>query len=614
MFRLLKTLICIIIFSSFSAAQPQGEKPVAKIGSTIISVDEFRERFELTPQVNRHIKGREDLYKEELLYSIIAEKLWSLEAENLRLDTTEIMRSTFTTLEKMYWRDALYDQEIKQKTNIKTEDYVDGRKRSAYILNTKFIYFERSGEIDSIYQILMKGFPFDTLLAYRSEYLIQDTLFTVTYGNMEKYAEDAVYGLKIGEFTTPIKSPEGWYIFKLESVAQNIIENEKQAKALEQNVKKVVEARAVDEVFLNYYQNFFRDVEVSADGELFWSFANAVITTLNLRKIKGDIPDGETVGLETEDYYAIEKEISADTLSMVFIKFAENPVTLRQFLHAFVFEGFYTNNLNPDIIRAKLNSRVRTFIEQELHSREAYRKGMQNNPEVKRFTGMWRDNYMSTLYKRELFRDVKISDEEAFRYYQKNNEGISYPKQVNIIELLTDSLDVVEKALNELENGADLKELARIHTKRKWTKENGGEFGFFPTTAYGELGRIAGELEIGEIFGPLELDDGYSIFKVIDKKDEAESIPKPFEELKDEIKRKLKAEKLSQKMIDKTVELANKYGVQVDELLLKQIKVTNLTMLVYKYMGFGGRILAVPLTNQFIEWVDDWKEGSKSLP
>ncbi|MBU0559438.1 MAG: hypothetical protein KKG93_07660, partial [Bacteroidetes bacterium] len=142
----------------------------------------------------------------------------------------------------------------------------------------------------------------------------------------------------------------------------------------------------------------------------------------------------------------------------------------------------------------------------------------------------------------------------------------------------------------------------------------GGEFGFFPTTAYGELGRIAGELEIGEIFGPLELDDGYSIFKVIDKKDEAESIPKPFEELKDEIKRKLKAEKLSQKMIDKTVELANKYGVQVDELLLKQIKVTNLTMLVYKYMGFGGRILAVPLTNQFIEWVDDWKEGSKSLP
>jgi len=67
-------------------------------------------------------------------------------------------------------------------------------------------------------------------------------------------------------------------------------------------------------------------------------------------------------------------------------------------------------------------------------------------------------------------------------------------------------------------------------------------------------------------------------------------------------------------MIDNTVNLAHKYGVKVNENLLYNLPVTNYNMMVYRYMGFGGRLLAVPLTPTFIEWVEKWQKSQPDLP
>lgn len=221
---------------------------------------------------------------------------------------------------------------------------------------------------------------------------------------------------------------------------------------------------------------------------------------------------------------------------------------------------------------------------------------------------------MGTLYKRKLLRDIKVTDEEVFEEYSKEHNTITYPKQVNIIEILTDSLEVIEKVLQELDKGTDIGELATKYTKRASTKNKGGEFGLFPTTSFGEIGRVAGTLEVGEIYGPLETEQGYSIFQVIEKKEEQEKLPKSYEEIREELTMKIRSERASDSMINNTVDLANKYGVTVDENMLYNVKVNNLTMVVYRYMGFGGRILAVPMTTPFIEWVEKWQHSKDSLP
>jgi parvulin-like peptidyl-prolyl isomerase len=612
--RFLLFSILLTVFAYDLIAQTSDRKELARVGNKVITLEEFKDRYELTPQIGRHVKGRENYLKAELLYSMIAEKLWAVEAENLDYDTTDIMELTFGALKKMYWRDALYQEEVRKKVKIDPEDYAVARRRSSFIINTWYLYSEEKKDIDSLYRILENGFPFDSLLAIRPEAALQDTPYVVFFGKMEEDAEDEIYSHAPGDYTMPLKSPEGWYIFKIESVVPVSLQSDREARMVEQNIRKTVESRATQKIYSEYYKSLFKSKKVNADGEIFWSFSDKVIKIFQERAVELTPEPGENIHLEADDYYRIAGDFGKDSLNMVFIKFEKDPVTLKEFLHEFVFEGFYTNNFEADNIRARLNSRVKNFIEKEILAREALSKGLNNYPDNDQFIKMWHDNYMATLYKRKLLRGIKVTDEEVYEEYTKENNSVTYPKQVNIIEILTDSLEVIEKVLRELDKGTDIRELATRYTKRESTKNKGGEFGLFPTTSYGEIGRVAGTLEVGEIYGPLETEEGYSIFKVIDKKEDQEKLPKPYKEIREELTMKIKSERASSTMINKTVELANKYGVTVDENLLYNMKVNNLTMVVYRYMGFGGRILAVPMTTPFIEWVEKWQKSKDSLP
>jgi len=266
------------------------------------------------------------------------------------------------------------------------------------------------------------------------------------------------------------------------------------------------------------------------------------------------------------------------------------------------------------VAAVKLNGRVRYFIERELVVREAYSRGMQNLPEVKYYTDMWKNYYMAQLYKRSYIDSAKVSDDEAFNYYKSKNREITIPMQVNIVEILTDSLEVIEKVLDALKEGDDIGNLAKQYSKRVWTKNMNGEFGFFPVTMYGEIGKIASTMEIGEVYGPLKVPEGYSIFKLIDKKKETVQEPKPFEDVKDDVKNRLMANKLEDKVNAQTVKLANEFGLKIDDGVFSSLKVTNLAMVAFRYMGFGGRILGVPLTSPYSEWYDPWLKSKKDLP
>ena len=613
--RQIVNIIFVLLFSSIILnAQYDGNKVIAKVGDIEITAAEFKKRYEMVPHIGRHIKGRENQLKAETLYSIIAEKLWALEAEQLNFDTTDIMKYSYKTIENMYLRDALYSKEITENISMNSDDYIEGRRRAAVTLNTNFIHSQSEEEIFIIHSKLLNGESFDSLLSLRPEAALQDTPYVVQFGKMSKSAEDSLYKLDVNEFSAPLKSPDGWYIFKVLSIEPIIITNERQAKTFEKDINRVVKERTEDEVFQVYYRSFFTGRNIQTDGEIFWRLSDEIINQLSERRVESKINSGETVGLEVEDFYKIEKKFTKDTLSMVFIKLDENPITLKQFLYEFAFEGFYTSSTDPNVIRAQLNSRVKRFIEHELYTREAYSQGLDNLPDVKLDTKMWRDNYLASLYRKTLFDSSKVTEDEVYQFYQKKKSIDEPTTQVNIIEILTDSLEVVEIILKELERGTDIKELAGKYSKREWTKESGGEFGFFQTTSYGEIGRIAGELEIGEVYGPLKVEEGYSIFKLIDKKESVQKLSKEYSELKDELLRELKAEKISSKMINNTVRLANKYNVTVDSNQLNKVPVTNYNMLVYRYMGFGGKILAVPLTPVFIEWVKEWEKSKSSLP
>ena len=612
--RYSQIVFLLFIIVSLLKAQKSDDKIIAEVGPIKVTASEFKQRYEMVPHVGRHIKGREERLKAETLYSIIAEKLWALKAEELGFDSSAVMEYTFKAVEDMYLRDALYRKEIKDKTSIDPKKYAEAKKRALVYLNTKFIYAKEKSEIDRLYNELKNGASFDSLLSMRGESLLQkEQPYQIHFGQMAEFAEDSVYSLSVGEYTSPLKSPDGWYIFKLISVEPEIIENDKQVKNMEKKIRSIVQKREEENEFQKYYRSFFPGHKIETNGYLFWSFADKVIAALKERKKLAKVEDGKAVHLETEDFYKIKNQFGPDSLNMVFVQLKDNPITLRQFLYSFAFEGFYSAATDPNVIRAQLNSRVKRFIEHELLTRQAEKDGVKNDPQVKSEIQMWRDYYLATLYKQTLFDSSNVTDAEVRNYYNKKKNSDGLETQVNIIEIYNDSLEVIEKVFQEIDKGVDFKTVAQKYSDKKINGDK-VETGFFPVSSHGEIGRIAETLNIGDVYGPLKIDNEYVVFKVIDKKTSKEKLPDSFDKIKDELKRQLKAEKVSKKMIDNTVKLANKYGVKVNEKLLYNMDVVDYNMLVYRYMGFGGRMLAVPLTPTFIEWVEPWQRSQSELP
>jgi len=216
-------LLVLLIFIPSIKSQSFLEKPLAKIGNLSITKDEFLQRYEFTPLFGKNRKGMRESLKLEFLYSLVAEKLWALEAENQKLDTMEVMKFAGEEYEKMFVRDVLFRKEIKSKIKVTEKEIIEGFIKKNTTLSVNYLISEDKVEIYKLYNLLEQGIPFDTILVYSPEKAEQKKPIEVVYGQMELSIEDSLYNLKVDQYTQPIFTPDGWYIFKLSNKTQAIL-------------------------------------------------------------------------------------------------------------------------------------------------------------------------------------------------------------------------------------------------------------------------------------------------------------------------------------------------------------------------------------------------------
>jgi parvulin-like peptidyl-prolyl isomerase len=603
----------IATFTVINFGQINDDETVAKVGNDIISKDEFVERYELTPQLQAGMLGAEESFKKEFLYSLIAEKLWALEAKSMGLDKSELITSTYKAIEKMYVRDALYREEILDKVNISDEYLVEAFQRNSKILNLNYIFSTDPKEIEVIYQQLQGGTNFYSILLSRPEAKLQEKPYAITYGQMDKSVEDKLYSLKLGEFTTPVISPNGWYIFKLLSIQEKTIENSQQASAEEKRIVKIARETIIDSLFREFYSKCFQNVKAETNKELLLQLSDLVIESLRNRSQTDNISASDKIYLTPDDLYDIEANIGSEKLNAVFIKLDDQNETIDDFLQELSIEKFYVDSLDNDHIRGRLNYYARKFIEHELFAREGYKRGLENLPAVRGDLNNWKSYYLCEALRRQIIDSINISDEEADEYFREKKDTL-FIVEVKIIELLTNDLDVIKLVLDQLNEGADFRGLAMKYTIREEAKNNNGELGYFNIDEYGEIGRKAATMNIGEMYGPVKVPEGYSLFELVDKKEISDLPSNDYKLERSRIIEEIKNRKYREVVINKTVELANKYKIQINEEILKSVEVLNTTTVIYRTFGFGGKLLAVPMIIPNYDWVKQWENQSNINP
>lgn len=602
------SFLLIILTSGFLFSQT-GEKPVAKIGKREITLSEFIERYEMTPWNKEINMTPEKSAKEEFLYTLIAEKLWSQKASQLGLDTSAAVKRNLKSLEKLFVKDALYKLEIMNKVKITDQAMTEAYKKAHLRLNGDFLAASGRKEINELYSALKKGSSFDTLFNRRKNGGLADTL-SIFLGKFNETLEDSLYNMKPGDYSHPVSYGGAWYIIRVRNQNPVNPQSAKEEDLIVKETRKILKERETNKYYTQFMRQFFSGKKTSINGAALQSVAGYFITSVQEKFHSGKNEDTSKVYLGPADFSSLRKKLDAEKqLNTPIIKFEKQSASVSEFLDYLNYdENAYTtsNSLKlKDIIEGKL----KRFMEGEYLASEGYRRGLQNLPEVKEQMQIWKDSYMYLALRTAVSDSFKVSEKEAQEYYSKQ-KSLNIPPQVNIVEVLTDNLDIVEKVLNEYGKGTDMHDLARKYSKREMTKNTSGEFGWFSSSEFGEIGRIAATMNIGEVYGPLKVPEGYSIFKLLDKKDQSDMKGRPFEEVKEQVTKTLRGLKNYHGLVNYTVRLAREYGIKIDQDVLNTAKVTNIFSIMYRNIGFGGRILAVPMTSPNTEWVKPWQNSS----
>lgn len=609
-------LISIFLLHTEIFSQSFNQPYVARVGSKVISDSEFLERYEFTPGFKRHIKQMDDSNKLEFLFTLIAEKLFALEAKNLKLDTTEVMQFSRKAFERMFVRDKLFQEEIRNKISVTDNELIEATIKNNSRLYVNFLFSRDKDEIDQLYNYLKLGISFDSILIESPEYEEQKEPIEVLFGQMEETIEDSLFRMKVGEFTKPILTPDGWYIFKLVNKSQNLFLTDEDKENAKKTISRIVENRKLVKRQKEFYAEYFRDKKVDVDAKLFEILSQKISSVIEYKRNNFTYQPNQPTYLDAFDVIKIENDIGNEILTKPFVRFQEQPITLKEFIRLLAFDGFNSKEYKINYIRAALDFQTKRFIEQELFYREGLKRGYHKLPEIQNEIERWIDNYLFQMLQNQIVDSIQVSDEEVREYYELINQPKEFPTIVNIIEVLTDDLNIVDTVLSELKKGTDIRLLAAKYSIRDFTKGRNGEFGKFPVTSYGDIGRIAANMQIGDVYGPLKVPEGYSIFKLIEKDTAYVEEPKTFEQVKEQYRQDIAFQKARMKLTEYTYNLANKYDIELNIPELDKIQTTRLPSFGIRNLGFGGKITAVPILAPNVEWAYKWimQKNKKVIP
>lgn len=201
---------------------------------------------------------------------------------------------------------------------------------------------------------------------------------------------------------------------------------------------------------------------------------------------------------------------------------------------------------------------------------------LDQEPEVKsRIEDLKNSLLAQEMIRKEIDKDISVSDEEAKDFYEKNKAEFSQPEMIRARHILIRvQSGAPEKAWKEaeakakdikkkLEKGADFAQLAKQYSEDPGTKDKGGDLGLFPKgRMVPEFEAAAFALKPGTISAPVKTQFGYHIIKVEEKKPaEVKTLKEAMPQVKQMVKMEKQQEELK-KLID---QIKTKYPVKINK-------------------------------------------------
>lgn len=473
---------------------------VARVGDKEITLAELRE---FRGEATANYRDPEEGLKAWRFYlqTMIDMELLLTEAREQQLDQT----MEFARQWEDQRRKKLVDAYL-ARTVVKEVDRAVGGMRESFaqskwnrMLQLAHIRTESEAEAQEVMRDLEQGKTFDEVARMRSIVPItaeRGGVLDAWYGrgNLEEMGltleiGEQLFDLEIGDFSQPFQVGDYYEIFKVLS-----------------------EGPAPD----HYRASFLR--------KSYWTEFRTRWDELIARlKVEMDAQiDGDVVGVLVKRMAGSGRSgmlLSPEDQQVVLVRYKGGQVTIFDFAETYNAYWFI-RSVSFD------SSGVTDFINRDLLPRTlVYQAALQEGLDQDSTVAAWLADkkeslLLEALRKKEVVERVQIDSASVRAYYDDNLPMFMEMEEIQVTEILVATQAEAEQLLQQIRAGENLAALAAEHSIRAAVE--GGEDGHHhmhnhpsERRVYGALFDSVAAAEIGVLMGPIKLDEGYSVFKVL---------------------------------------------------------------------------------------------------
>ena len=529
---------------SLAACSPSAEivlEPgvVARIDSTSISAAEMRDFVVQMPQSLR-LPGQDDPARKRYLRSLLGKYLIVLEAKERGLDTAQVVQ----TKAMQYWRQHLVDtyRQIALMPNVQVSEEevrayfarsgLDRKRQMAGIL------VEEDSTAKQIYEQLAAGGDFAQLAA---EHTIDERsasqggvlgFIDLEQARRLQIPDELFRSLPIGQLSPILPMGTRYQVVRfLQDQPVSLEEKRQQIRNMLYERKRLEQERAEIASLIRKL-----DVQLVPEG---------------LDLLLNSTPGVRLAHLTTEE--------------------ADQP--LFTYKAGRVSVGDYLNALWGDM-RALSGWGVRDSAEVVDTARElvltpvllaeaAQRAGLEEMAAGQQRLQEIRTEFMiKQLRQEEVIDQSEASHEEARDFYEDNEDLFREPAQYIVVEVLVETEVEAVGLLRTIEQGATLGTLAPKHTIRQGMQEEDGlmHLGEYERLTLPRLFKAVKAADLNKITGPVHVEGGYSIFRVLNRQGGEVS---PFFQVEKKARALVRGEKREQLFEELIDDLLDKYKERI---------------------------------------------------
>jgi hypothetical protein len=385
---------------------------VASIGTLNITAEEFSNSYELGPAFVKRKTESKNRYLKYMIY----EKLLALDGYSRNLDEEEETASLIKDFESDLATEEMFKDDILNKIEISEKEIDTVVTQKQLELDIRWLYAQNKDKKDDLLLELNIGISFDSLylLQFKDSIYLDDRSMKISryqLGKKNPGLAEIIDTLTVGQVSNPIEADDGWYIFKIHNVWQNIMTTEAEMIRLRQESINSLKKKKMDKLSDDYVNKLLlgRNSIIKRSG---FNILSAYLGLYNLTKEKYNEWNLSDKLSKALDELNVTKENIEQT---ILVDMNDGTILLEDFLVWYRNRSQYIkfNKTNLQSYSSSVESLVWRMTRDELLTRQAYERNFQQTKSVIKQSKLWKDKIVFSAVKKDIVESVELEQEEV---------------------------------------------------------------------------------------------------------------------------------------------------------------------------------------------------------